>query len=187
MQTAACSLHRVRSLLSTYTDARVYMPVFVCDRQSDALESTRDNIRGEGSSLMANKPGPDKSSLAYSPILIFSHSHCFSSFGLARSAFLDFRLSLFRPLNIHFVWPSSQFSFIRFGSNRPSGCSVVFPSIPPSSTLVARTLLTLANSVLVSCCSLMGFFDLVFLFARHMLIIWNNLGFWYYTVQWSKQ
>lgn len=61
--------------LYTYLCVCVCIHVFVCvfDRQSDALECAWDNIRGEGSSLMVNKPTPDKFSL--SPpfhILIFS-------------------------------------------------------------------------------------------------------------------
>lgn len=50
----------------------IYILVCVCvcvlDRQSDALECAWDNIRGEGCSLMVNKPIPDKFSLAYPPL-----------------------------------------------------------------------------------------------------------------------
>lgn len=59
-----------------YTYSRVCVCVYMCmcvyvfvlDRQSDALECAWDNIRGEGSSLMVNKPTPDKFSLAYPPL-----------------------------------------------------------------------------------------------------------------------
>ena len=127
-----------------YSYLCVYVYVFVFDRQSDALECAWDNIRGEGSSLMVNKPTSDKFSLAFSsppfhililsrPCLttsshqrndLFSSGWIFTSFGLA-----------------------ANFPFIR--SARivlPRRCFAVFISLPPPSLSLSLSL-SLARSL----------------------------------------
>ena len=183
-----CSLHTDWSLLFTYIHTCactcVYVYVFVFDRQSDALECAWDNIRGEGSSLMVNKPTSDKFSLAFSsppfhililsrPCLttsshqrndLFSSGWIFTSFGLA-----------------------ANFPFIR--SARivlPRRCFAVFISIPPPSLSLSLSLarslarspsfLTAWIDVLVKRRWLLEFFlRNVFLFFERNVRSWREL------------